>query len=507
MGLTKREYIDKETLITAESLNDMQDAILALEDGLFTVDNDKSGEVISITDAAKRGFRSLNIYGKTTQDGTPTPDAPVDLVSAGADGDISVNVCGLQLANTTKSLTNPNVISITEQGKRVEVASTSAYVNAQFALSLSPNTDYVLSYTTNLVSGQYNAKIIGIDYNGAETSVVVSVATPLAFNSGKYSSWKVAFYSTIELSKNPVFENIMVNIGTSALPWEAYKGQTATVLTPNGLPGIPVSSGGNYTDANGQQWICDEIDFARGVYIKRIGQVTLTGEESGWIYFESASTVNQFYIPISVRHVPNDIGAMCAYYRPHYLDKRDGNFGIIYTRSDGIAFNTNECTSVDGWRALLKERPTTVLYILATPIERPLSAEELAAYAALYTYKDNTTVSNDAGVWMELEYVMDAKKYIDSLVAEPMARLSSVSLPASKWVGSNSLYSQVVTIPGITENSKVDLLPSVEQLAIFFNKNVSFVTENEDGVVTVYAIGDKPLLDYTMQVQITEVAV
>ena len=53
--------------------------------------------------------------------------------------------------------------------------------------------------------------------------------------------------------------------------------------------------------------------------------------------------------------------------------------------------------------------------------------------------------------------------------------------------------------------SKVDLLPSVEQLAIFHNKDVAFVTENEDGVVTVYAIGDKPTSDYTMQVSITEV--
>ena len=89
----------------------------------------------------------------------------------------------------------------------------------------------------------------------------------------------------------------------------------------------------------------------------------------------------------------------------------------------------------------------------------------------------------------------------------PAARLASVTLQSSQWVGSDSLYSQVVAVDGITEYSKVDLLPSVEQLAIFFNKNVSFVTENEDGVVTVYAIGDKPLLDYTMQAQITEVKV
>ena len=85
--------------------------------------------------------------------------------------------------------------------------------------------------------------------------------------------------------------------------------------------------------------------------------------------------------------------------------------------------------------------------------------------------------------------------------------LTNVTLPASNWVGADSLYSQVVTIDGVTPYSKVDLLPSVEQLAIFHNKDVTFVTENEDGVVTVYAIGDKPLLDYTMQAQITEVVV
>ena len=86
-------------------------------------------------------------------------------------------------------------------------------------------------------------------------------------------------------------------------------------------------------------------------------------------------------------------------------------------------------------------------------------------------------------------------------------RIVEIYLPASAWSGEDNLYSQVIEIEGITEYSKVDLLPSVEQLAIFHNKDVAFVTENEDGVVTVYAIGDKPLLDYTMQAQITEVAV
>lgn len=90
---------------------------------------------------------------------------------------------------------------------------------------------------------------------------------------------------------------------------------------------------------------------------------------------------------------------------------------------------------------------------------------------------------------------------------EGYARIVEIDLPASAWVGSDILYSQVITAEGITEYSKVDLLPSVDQLAIFYNKDVSFVTENDGGVVTVYAIGDKPTLDYTMQAQITEVVV
>lgn len=86
-------------------------------------------------------------------------------------------------------------------------------------------------------------------------------------------------------------------------------------------------------------------------------------------------------------------------------------------------------------------------------------------------------------------------------------RIGNVTLPASKWVGAASPYSQVVAITGVTANSQVDLTPSVEQLAIFHHKDLAFVTENEGGIVTVYAIGEKPENDYTIQVTITEVAV
>ena len=88
-----------------------------------------------------------------------------------------------------------------------------------------------------------------------------------------------------------------------------------------------------------------------------------------------------------------------------------------------------------------------------------------------------------------------------------VAKLGEVTLLADAWTGANHLYSQVVSIEGVTERSQVDLTPDVEQLAVFYEKDLTFVTENEDGVVTVYAIGQKPANDYTIQVTITEVIV
>ena len=87
------------------------------------------------------------------------------------------------------------------------------------------------------------------------------------------------------------------------------------------------------------------------------------------------------------------------------------------------------------------------------------------------------------------------------------ARVSTVTLRAANWTGTASPYSQVVSIVGTTENSKVDLTPTVAQMNIFHQKDLAFVTENDDGVITVYAIGDKPQNDYTIPVTITEVTI
>lgn len=93
-----------------------------------------------------------------------------------------------------------------------------------------------------------------------------------------------------------------------------------------------------------------------------------------------------------------------------------------------------------------------------------------------------------------------------ALPDKPTVRISDVTLLASAWVSVTATrHEQVVQIEGVTENSQVDLTPTGEQLEAFFNKQLTFTAEQEGGVVTVVAVGDKPQNDYTIQVTITEV--
>ena len=104
-------------------------------------------------------------------------------------------------------------------------------------------------------------------------------------------------------------------------------------------------------------------------------------------------------------------------------------------------------------------------------------------------------------VWQEM------LNYLAKITTRPASRVAEITLLSSAWEGADHLYFQVVALEGITEYSQVDLKPSAEQLAIFRQKDIAFSTENDDGIVTVFVVGDRPTNDYTMQVSITEVIV
>lgn len=195
----------------------------------------------------------------------------------------------------------------------------------------------------------------------------------------------------------------MFNRGDTALPWEPYRTpQTLPVQTPNGLPGIPVSSGGNYTDANGQQWICDEVDFKRGVYVQRVKRARLMGNVND-------GEISQGRYSINVRNI---FGAIAT--SRHYIITSNARTispssqsiqGQIFQYNDSVYwYCTDWFASKEDLETFLDENNVTIIGHLATPIETPLSASELAAYAALRTYSPTTVVSNDAGAWMKVGY-------------------------------------------------------------------------------------------------------
>ena len=126
-------------------------------------------------------------------------------------------------------------------------------------------------------------------------------------------------------------------------------------------------------------------------------------------------------------------------------------------------------------------------------------------WADLGVIQDAANPSGDTSIDPELPVWAQLQDQINDMKGSK--RIAEIYLPASNWSGGGSLFRQVVTVDGVTENSQVDLTPDVEQLAIFYDKSLALVAENEGGVVTVYAIGQKPENDYTIQATITEVYV
>ena len=193
------------------------------------------------------------------------------------------------------------------------------------------------------------------------------------------------------------------------------------------------------------------------------------------------------------------------------LSKTNG----VYVPDDLAISEEDENTLTFSW--LLSSATTQYIGSLHFSIQFLCIEEETVVYAwNTGIYKDIVIIesinNSEAVVTDNLDAITVLKNEIMAEIEATLgnvakATISEVALLAGSWVGDDSPYSQVVEIEGVTENSQIDLTPSVEQLAVFHEKDLAFVTENDGGVVTVYAIGEKPRNDYTIQVTITEVDV
>lgn len=247
------------------------DAISAVKARQNILTGTETGNPISVDDAFPAPLCGLTVYGKSTQDGTPTPDAPVPIVSAGDGGSITVTLS---------------------------------------------------------------------DGNG--------------------------------------------------------KTQTLTLPTPNGLPGIPVTSGGNYTDSTGQQWVCDEVDLERGVKVQRIYEVDVDGEN---VKFEQADVYANLApkgIPIALVSGGEGARAISTFTSLPWFYNKASQF--LYLIAANISDQLNESC---------KKQLGKIYYALATPIETPLTPDEIAAYKALTAYGPDTVVQASDGAGVKLDYQRD----------------------------------------------------------------------------------------------------
>ena len=430
---------------------------------------ESSGETVTIADASDQPLRGLKLYGKSVQNGTPTPENPVEIESVGDGGNVRISLT-MDISKTGIKTTLPGI----------PVSSGGNYTDANGQQWLCDEMDFARGVKVQRV-GKVDMSTLGWMYSGGillarvfnmrENSKVLcskykaagSVYDFLNYPPSilaYYSNWadcvnvKDTTYTDAETFKasmsgvmmyyelatpveTPISETDLTEHTENIIVYgKSTQNGTPTpnnpvpivnslqdiahlyadISTPNGLPGLPVSSGGNYTDANGQQWICDEMDFARGVYVQRVGKVDLG--TLGWYAHNTVTSLFEAILPkkSSVNYGDTSAIALSDKYEKeiwNIVESRDKQFGILneFVRIYDVAY-TNAAT----FKAAMSG--AMLYYELATPVETPISETNLTAYRTLHTNKPNTTVYTDSDAGITVAYAADTKTYIDNKFAE-----------------------------------------------------------------------------------------
>ena len=371
------------------------DAISAVKARQNILIGTETGNPIAVDDAFPAPLCGLTVYGRSTQDGTPTQDAPVPIVSAGDGGSVVVKVTG---KNLFPVVTNANLSKINKPTGGVRYGYV-FYVPAQSSVTASGNADI----GTNCFVGDFDIK----------TQTYTQKAQLVSEKGGVYaatlqSGWYVIYIAndylpTILIKLNDA--KIQLEIGTEATVYEPYREQLLTLPTPTGLPGIPVTSGGNYTDQSGQQWVCDELDLERGVKVQRVNAVDLsTCTVTGTTEF---AVTKRLSIRLPIRGRDYKTEALCNKLQFLVSFSNDTPHFYVDTSNAQVFIPIGAKNPEEGEYILL--------YALATPIETPLTPDEIAAYKALTAYGPDTVVQAGDGVGLKLDYQRDVNIAIKKL--------------------------------------------------------------------------------------------
>lgn len=336
---------------------------------------------------------------------SPSPDYPQEIVSKAEDGQVEVEVLG---GNLYSEGDKENLSNVGFQSDFIPwVKKPIIYLYAD-VLSDNPNGNVFVGIN------YYNDQKEQVGSNGYLLQAGESYSKgSLSISGGSVDLEKVSYIKVQFSPSSPTtlasVKNIVVT-GEENLEFTGYyTPQTLTVSTHNGLPGIPVTSGGNYTDETGQQWVCDEVDFKRGVYVQRVKKASnITWHIHTGYVVDGTELFNTYDITDGINLGGNN-AAFCSKLRRYHQVVTINETGFYQAYGSAFA-RIKGVSDTDEFNQLMSG--AEILYQLQTPLETPLSPTELSAYAGLHTNYPTTTVQNDDGCYMEMEYAADTETYI-----------------------------------------------------------------------------------------------
>lgn len=224
----------------------------------------------------------------------------------------------------------------------------------------------------------------------------------------------IIVYSGATVS-NLVFKPMLRLAEVEDSTYEPYNKQPLTLNRV--LRGIPVTDASlaTYTDKNGQMWCADYVSKKRKVLVQNIKRRILTSSmtwhaattnENVWIYTADVTDMATGRVDRAYKLSTGISNAFGIGETPDDVTNGTENtmvlwYGISYS-GYRLGLYSSQFQTVDEWKAYLDENEVYVDYPLATPIEIPLTDEEIAALEALYSNYPVTTVISD--VHTEVEY-------------------------------------------------------------------------------------------------------
>lgn len=370
---------------------------------------------------------------------SPSPDYPQQIVSAGSDGKIGVEVRGKNLFGLTGIRDNEylriekienNTIYARPTNMNAESPGTTNYSNGWVNFSEKIKVISGILYTISL---SYKAvqKMMEIEkldparilvFKDSENIILneeikqeigkyVDVEIPLLIPDGTDSIHFVITCNNCSVA----IKNIQIEEGgyTSYEPY--HEPQSLSISTPTGLPAIPVDSDGNYTDANGQQWIADYVDLKHGKYVQNICDLPLKDIDLEWCtwgvnYIVSNGTGFYAYLT-KYAHVGNTktLATICQHNADAWGGRKigcnaevNGNYITISLHTSDLDDASDNKKAIESFKKIVEQTDAHVLYVRAEPIERDLTPEEIQAYKNLVTYAGTTIAENDADCYMEV---------------------------------------------------------------------------------------------------------